>query len=382
LAAEQKQLNDGKEHFQRQVTEADQMAKSLVSEQEKLRKRLSELNDLQSKVGHLKGVERKLVALEQDYARLSRLYEASKTRVRNLTAERDQAIQGQSTAEANAKKAGRDLRDALKKLDMAPAGELAIRSFETVQWLVSQFSDPYQRLVPKKVLLMGSGPWSTDDLTSLLQELGFEVWQDGCKADIEVVLVGRENWSETALEGQIEMRDGQSLRIYPQELFVLLLAMQADPLEVAEPEALLQFVEGHPVFEYLFGLEFPWPESDFEDEPPSTIGQGFDGEDSSSPLYKMGYSVAQQTALSTSQRQDILLKTYAEESLPWCISDEYMQDWGQANSRGRLRRIAWHLHLMTKRFRRHTEAVARWESDLDWLRKTHYKSIHRFRWPS
>jgi len=162
----------------------------------------------------------------------------------------------------------------------------------------------------------------------------------------------------------------------------MLLAMQADPLELAAPEALLKFVEGHPVFDYLFNQEFPWPETAFEDAPPATIGEGFDGEAASSPLYKMGYSVAQQVALSPSQRRDLLDDTYAEGSLPWCISDDYMGDWGEANSRRRLRRIAWHLHLMTKRFKRHEEAVARWESDLDWLKRTYYKPIHRFRWPT
>ncbi len=53
------------------------------------------------------------------------------------------------------------------------------------------------------------------------------------------VIVGRDNWSETVIDGQIEDRDGESLRVFSQELFVLLLAMQADPLEVADPDVLL-----------------------------------------------------------------------------------------------------------------------------------------------
>lgn len=382
LFAAQRELAESEVEIRLRIIDCERSEKKLSVERARLEKLSNELSDLQARVGHFRGIEKALRSLEEEHTKVTRLYEAGKTRIRNLTAEKDQALQSQSSAEANAKKISRDLKDALNKLASTPDGEVIIRSFETVQWLVSQFEDPYERVVPKQVLLVGDGPWPIDNFTELLQEIGFEVWQNGCDADIEVVIVGRENWSESVIDAQIEERDGESLRVYPQELFVMLLAMQADPLQIADPESLLKFVDGHPVFEYLFNQEFPWPETAFEDGPPATIGEGFDGEDASSPLYKMGYSVAQQVALTPSRRHDLLEETYAEESLPWCISDEYMEDWGEANSRKRLRRIAWHLHLMTKRFKRHMEAVARWESDLDWLKRTYYKPIHRFRWPS
>ena len=382
LSAAQRELAESEAEIRLRIIDSERSEKKLAVERSRLEKLSNELSDLQARVGHFRGIEKALRSLEEEHTKVTRLYEAGKTRIRNLTAEKDQALQSQSSAEVNAKKISRDLKDALNMLASTPDGEVIIRSFETVQWLVSQFEDPYERVVPKQVLLVGDGPWPIDNFTELLQEIGFEVWQNGCDADIEVVIVGRENWSESVIDAQIEERYGESLRVYPQELFVMLLAMQADPLEIADPESLLKFVDGHPVFEYLFNQEFPWPENAFEDGPPATIGEGFDGEDASSPLYKMGYSVAQQVALTPSRRHDLLEETYAEESLPWCISDEYMEDWGEANSRKRLRRIAWHLHLMTKRFRRHMEAVARWESDLDWLKRTYYKPIHRFRWPS
>ena len=382
LSAAQRELTESEAEIRLRIIDSERSEKKLAVERARLERLSNELSDLQARVGHFRGIEKALRTLEEEHTKVARLYEAGKTRIRNLTAEKDQALQSQSSAEANAKKISRDLKDALNKLASTPDGEVIIRSFETVQWLVSQFEDPYERVVPKQVLLVGDGPWPIDNFTELLQEIGFEVWQNGCDADIEVVIVGRENWSESVIDAQIEERDGESLRVYPQELFVMLLAMQADPLEIADPESLLKFVDGHPVFEHLLNQEFPWPETAFEDGPPATIGEGFDGEDASSPLYKMGYSVAQQVALTPSRRHDLLEETYAEESLPWCISDEYMEDWGEANSRKRLRRIAWHLHLMTKRFKRHMEAVARWESDLDWLKRTYYKPIHRFRWPS
>jgi hypothetical protein len=274
------------------------------------------------------------------------------------------------------------LKDALRQLAAVSDGELIIRSFETVQWLVSQYDVDYDLIVPKDLLAIGNGPWSLPGFTDLLLNVGFNVWQNGYNEKVEVLIVGRNDWSEADLARQIEARDGKPLRVYSQELFILLLAMRSDPLAWVEPAALLKFVEGHPAFEYLLGQEFPWPETAYEDGPPATVGDGFDGEDASSPLYKIGYSVAQQVGLSQSDRRQYLEETYYEENLPWCISDAYMADWGDPNSRKRLRRIAWHLHLMTKRFKRHGEAVARWESDLDWLKRTYYKPIHRFRWPS
>lgn len=373
-------IEQGKIRIQNAELESKQ--KRIGIQKDQLDKSVIELKGLHARVGHFKGIEAELEILEVEYAKLLRLHEARKSRIRNLKAAIELAEQGKLAAEVTEKKTSRNLKEALRKLAKVPGGELIIRSFETVEWLVSQFDDPYERVVPKQVLLIGDGPWPLDNFTELLQNLGFEVWQNGCDAEIEVVIVGRENWKEEIVDSQIDKRDGESLRIYSQELFILLLAMQADPFEVAEPEPLKMFVEGHPVFEYLFNQEFPWPETAFEDGPPVTIGEGFDSDEASSPMYRMGYSVAQQLGLTPSARHDVLVETYQEETLPWCISDEYMEDWGQSSSRKRLRRIAWHLHLMTKRFRRHPEAVARWESDLNWLKKRFYKPIHRFRWPT
>jgi hypothetical protein len=382
LASDQKIFAKSNEEFQKRLADLERAEKKVSAERSRLEKLSNQLAELQARVGHLKGIERTLKALEADHEKLLRSHEASKTRIRNLKAKKENAEREKAAADASAKQLGRELKTALDKLAKAPKGEITIQSWNTVQWMVDQFHDPLERLVPKKILLIGDGPWQMDAFTGLLQGLGFEVWQDGSSADIEVVVVGRENWSEAVIDAQIEARDGDLLRIYPQELFVLLLAMQADPLELADSEALLKFADGHSVFEYLLNQEFPWPDSNFDEGPPTTIGLGFDGEDASSPLYKMGYTVAQQIDLRPTQRRDVLAKAYDAVSLPWCISEEYMADWGEESSRRRLRRIAWHLHLMSKRFRRHAEAVARWEADLDWLKRAYYKPIQRFRWPT
>ncbi len=383
LVVEQFSLANAEDVLRLKNIEYERKKNNLDVQEARLEILKSGLEDLQKRFGHLTGIETSLKLLSSKYDKLSKLSQAKKTRIRNLVDELNQARQKQSAIEDNVKKISRDLKVALNKIASMPDAELIIRSFETVRWLVSQFDDPYERLIPKRILLIGEGPWPLSNFTELLQDLGFEVWHNGSSAKFEVVIVGREKWSAVHLDEQIEARDGQSLRFYSQELFVLFLAMQADPLNVAQPESLIKFAEGHPVFEYLLNQQFPWPETTFDDGPPDNIFDSFDLDDSYSPLYKMGYSVAQQIGLSQLQRHKVLEETLCETNLPWCNSDLYMKDWGDARSRKRLRRIAWHLHMLAKRSKKNSrleEASAKWDNDLSWLKKF-YKPIHRFRWP-
>jgi hypothetical protein len=345
---------------------------------------------IQSKIGHLKDADKKLAELDAAHKKLERNYASYKTQLKNLKEKINlQAIELAAEKKKSkeliteGRSIGKKLKTAQEKLDAFETSEVFIKSFSTVEWITSQFDDPRELVVPKQVLLIGDGPWPMDDFTGLLQNLEFEVWQNDSYNDIEVVIVGRDNWSKEIVDAQINARDGKSLRVYPQELFVLLLAMQVDPLEIAEVDDLMKFVEDHPVFDHLLNQEFPWPESSYEDGPPATVSQGFDGVDAS-PLFKLGYTVAQNTGLTPSKRHTVLEETFSEDSLPWCISDEYMDDWGPQGSRKRLRRIAWHLHMLARRSSRNPklqDAVAKWEHDLRWL-KNLYKPVHRFRWPS
>lgn len=345
---------------------------------------------IQSKIGHLKDADKKLAELDAAHKKLERNYASYKTQLKNLKEKINlQAIELADEQKKSkvliteGRSIGKKLKTAQEKLDAFETSEVFIKSFSTVEWITSQFDDPRELVVPKQVLLIGDGPWPLDEFTGLLQDLEFEVWQNESYDDIEVVIVGRDNWSQKIVDAQINARDGKSLRVYPQELFVLLLAMQVDPLEIAEVDDLLKFAEGHPVFDHLLKQEFPWPESTYEDGPPATVSQGFDGVDAS-PLFKLGYTVAQNTGLTPSKRHAVLEETFSEDALPWCISDEYMEDWGLQGSRKRLRRIAWHLHMLARRSSRNPklqDAVAKWEHDLRWL-KNLYKPVHRFRWPS
>lgn len=271
------------------------------------------------------------------------------------------------------------LQNAIEKLH----SEVQIRSEDTLAWMVQNYSANGQDVLPKNILLVGDDPWPTGVLSAHLQQFGFEVWQDGYSEECEVMVVGREHWSEADIEAQVNARENRPLRIYPQELFVLCLAMGADPFDIADKDALMLFAEGHPVFDYLLGQQFPWPDFEFEVGPPHGIsGTNRGDDDESSPLYLLGYNVAQNNRLPMGLRHELLEKALSAELLPWTISDTYMERWGKAGTSKRLRRIAWHLYLMSKRHGHHPAAVAKWESDLKWLRQTHYKPIQRFTWPN
>lgn len=354
---------------------------ALAVEKNKLDRQSEALQKIQSKIGHYRSIEKDFASLRDEYAKVSRLYLAGKTRVRNLTLQKEELEADLDVIKDKSNLTERELDQARRKLATWPEGELVVQSFETVQWLTSQFDASAEDVAPSRVLLIGDGPWPMDQFTERLQHLGFEVWQNGSNADIETVIVGRKNWETAVIENQIAERDGDTLRVYSQELFITLLAMRADPLEIAPEDDLRKFVAGHPVFEYLLNQQFPWPESTYEDAPPGNWHPITGLEDASSPLYKLGYSVAQSSGLSPTKRYQLLEQGLREPTLPWCISDDYMADWGEAQSRTRLRRIAWHLHLMSRRFKRHEDAVARWENDLNWLERTFYRSIYRFRWP-
>lgn len=354
---------------------------ALRQKAEKLKKREADVKGYEDDLRHFRSVERQLrktesmfIDSEKDKDRLKRLLDAQKARFQEmnqrLSVAKNLAKESQKTAEA--------LQD---RLDEAPLGELGIRSIDTARWLTQNFCGPRSVSLPTKVLVIGEGPFDLDEIYDLLTERKFSVDYEWTNASCEIVVVGRDNWNSEQIQEQIALRDGKPLRIYTQELFIIYLMLGTDPLEMASAEDLLKFADDHALMQYLLEQQFPWPDSQFFHDGPLHLGEGFDSEDASSPMFRLGYSVAQNKGLSSSQRRQLLDKTLGCEELPWCISDDYMSEWGTRASAARLRRMAWHIHLMTKRHRQHSQAVEKWTLDLEWLRETKYKPIHRFRWP-
>ena len=266
--------------------------------------------------------------------------------------------------------------DALKRLT-EDAAELTIKSIKTVSWMTENFDREDKFLFDDEVLMMGEGPWDWKSYQHLLTHRGFDVYRDDSVAKVEVLILGRDGWSKTALMEQLEARAGKRIRVFSQELFILALALNFDPLESEDEATLLRLVENHPAFEYLLGNDFPWPASGDGDGTGEFTHSGADH----SPLFELGYSVAKMRGLAMSQRHSCLEQAFTDEQLPWVLSDGYMSEWGDGGTRLRLQRIAWHISMLTRTHNQHVEAVAKWESDLLWLRVKYYNAFMRFSWP-
>ena len=391
------------------VARLDQEIENFQQEKEGLRAGLEDLNDrkavlenaeskLTLKVNALIERERSVESLEEEV----KLVKTLERKIKKAIKQRDDAVEEaavQSSLNERLEQKRRSLQSELRlskgliaeqedqiaelsnELLMAPKGEFSIRSLETLYWLTSQFSTPQRHQMPREVLLIGDGPWDLGDLESLLVGKKFKVDYEWTNPRCEIIVVGRNNWDPDQIEEQIALRDGKSLRVYPQELFVAFLILGVDPFELASDDELLLFAQDHSLMDYLFEQQFPWPDSSYQADGPINIGESLDAEDGSSPMFKLGYSVAQNRGLSEYERQRALEKALSAEDLPWCISDDYMEEWGPPQSAARLRRMAWHIYLMTKRHRQHKQAVEKWVHDLGWLQSEKYKPIHRFRWP-
>ena len=270
----------------------------------------------------------------------------------------------------------------ISKLQKLFNTELRVRHAETMRWMIEQFKDPGEKIVCKKVLLNGHGPYPEDEFINFITELHFEPFHQGYDHSIEVLVIGSENWNRQDLLEQIEQREGAKLKIYSQELFLLMLALKRDPLTTVSVDDLLLFVKDHPAFEYLLSLDFPWPDSDVLVEPTSAQKGDIKGLVDNSPLFKFGYSVAKQTGLVAEQRQLLLTDFYNSDDLTFCVSQHYMDAWGQSATRNRLHRMAWHIFYLTRSHRQHKQAVEKWLEDLEWLKDNFHSPMKRFSWPS
>jgi hypothetical protein len=155
------------------------------------------------------------------------------------------------------------------------------------------------------------------------------------------------------------------------------------------PQTANSFVEGHPGLEMVRSeLEERWPGTDPLPDPGSGAGEGDYGPDQS-PLSRLGYSVGQ-NGESRPERRRVLTRAYELEldSLPGSYPEEYIQEWGPAESGQRLKRIADHLAANCRSFRQnqggdYSLAIDQWEADLSWLKRQFYNpTTYGFRWPS
>ena len=232
----------------------------------------------------------------------------------------------------------------------------------------------------------GEGPYENPVFDRLISDFGVD--QYGLPHEsISHVVVGREGWSEEDLIEQIEIRQGEPLRIYSQEMVVAAAITGRDPFDSNDEELLLAFAKGHPALEFLLRLPEPWPTvCNVESRSVDFVGADDYGV-TETPLHRLGYHVGATSRITESQRRELLTECFTTNSLKFTdsSSEDYRHKWGRGGSAQRLYRMAVHIKWLAEgqgTDPRKPQARLDWVNDLEWLRKTFYEPRKgRFSWP-
>lgn len=239
----------------------------------------------------------------------------------------------------------------------------------------------------------GSGPFSFESLYAFGETHGVYMydlaeWSDYDDLALDLV-IGAEDWKEEILggylDGAVEWKkdDGSGIRIYSQEMFLFRLMSGIDPYD-APIEVLREFGRGHPALDYLANLGFDWPScQSFPGIEPLSSLEGVPG---SSPLAVMGYHVGEDNGIADDDTRQGILERAFRGPLPTVGSPSYMAEWGAPNTSDRLKKMANKLASHVRNAKRRNVnmeiAIARWETDLEWLRRKFYTGRFQFQWPS
>jgi hypothetical protein len=226
---------------------------------------------------------------------------------------------------------------------------------------------------------IGHGPFNTHDLQSFLGRFGVSVFVPDSYT--EVLLLGRDGYSERELLSLLRKRSGSTLRVYTQEMFLAYLSSGHDPLEL--PQVALLMGSGHPGVQALRALNFAWPTVDV---------RGFGAARSDHHVWRsegylraIGYRVGSRGGEDADRRR-VLVRAYGAR-VPARFGEDYAAYWGNPRTSARLERMA---RTIARQFRlglaRRTVdnalALTDWYSDLNWLKRKYYDGRCRFRWPS
>jgi hypothetical protein len=338
--------------------------------------------ELGQREGSVKAKEIKVTAAETRH----------RTRLQELRAAREE-IELLSKQVATLTTSRKRLQTKFDNATAARSVAFRIASWDVAHWMLSGIDVDFEDFADK-VAFSGDGPFLQSDLEGSARELGLRVGRCGARNAAKILIVGRDDWDQQAIQAHLDAAGEDELFVFPQELWIASMLISYNPFRCLDEEtcrsAVESFGEGHPVIEWLRGLEFPWPEFQVSDDAPSTA---LEQQVKASPLVRLEYRVGTTNGQPTKERRRILSEAFSTDDLPKAdfrdgvrpaMQREYMQSWGGSSSRKRLRRIAWHLAMLINMHSRQQNletAVEEWQADLAWLRKNHYSPAMRFRWP-
>lgn len=348
----------------REIKKKSEETEALAAEVEQLKGKLKRLQERHRTLRNEHAdVQGQFTMASETLDQRTKELESSRSRVERLRVERDQA-----------------------KALLASMPELSIMSEALLQWLAQDGTPECIGLdEDSKMGWSGVGFYDSDAFDRLLIEVGIQQYALPHPSTTHVV-VGRVGWSKEDLLAQIDMRQGQTLRVYSQEMLLAALITGRDPLDCEDAEVLDSFKRGHPALEFLAESELEWPSFSASDTSEIDKVGGESLGVTESPLHALGYKVGETSWLSQKERQEILREAFEMQHLPWVESDEYMAKWGTARSHQRLWRIAFHLAVLLNgpvgRDWRKPQTRRDWLEDLEWLHEKFYTSRRfRFTWP-
>lgn len=294
---------------------------------------------------------------------------------------------------------------------------------EVVTWLLQSISIPKE--VPSLIMCEGHGPyrWQFNQtfgeyFRAIAEREQMEVWLSDQSwlefadlldivlythhtefieffeyPDLEMLIVGRDGWSEENLVTALRMRAGRTLKVYSQEMFLTYLIAGKDPFD--EPASFIRrFGEGHSALEFLMDVDvgFDWPSTQVSSQLQSQSQVEFDRPKKGLLRY-FGYRVGNSSQLTASRRRAVLRKLLVQPFTPKDhahFDESYLDEWSKPNSGLRLQKLANTIAALCrsekKRMQKlgfdYAQAIAEREADLAWLRREYYSGRFRFAWPS
>lgn len=234
------------------------------------------------------------------------------------------------------------------------------------------------------VATQGDGPYDEAEFDDFLSACGIQVRFviDGVEPP-SVAIFGREEWLEEDVDTLWEQTSGQNTQVYSQELVIASIAIGSSIFDHHDGE-IVDLIEGHSALEryYLYvpepaSVSYPNPASAVPDSSHPTLLVSFDtgAWPASGVLSEMGYRVGKNGLIATARHkilEDVLTVELVAAS---AAANAYVREWGPPASRSRLQKMVNSIAAFARNARRrsadYSEAIADWESDLQWLQVTY-----------
>jgi len=244
-----------------------------------------------------------------------------------------------------------------------------------VAWLIAHA--PKSRcdirpLLQRRTLALGNGPLDVRLVGELLAEGGTPL-EAAPTTETEVIVVGDQLRDVEPLLDLMECRANRVLSVYSQQMFVAMLATEADPLSGREPGLVVEMGASHSGLKFLSNvLKFDWTSQQVPNSAryvkwsPATPSPGY--------LAFEGYHTGI-AAGPNEERRARLTRCFTNGQVPWFYPEWYRRQWGMPESAERYRKITDSLEAFAANapIQDHQDAdlaISQWTTDLEWFRAT------------